>query len=74
MNRFHRFINDVMFYFHLMAVMAGITGFTGFLSYFWNQCPKALKTIFATFLTKRNLMQAKIDASNFQQEKSLEQR
>ena len=30
MNWFDRFINDVMFYFYLMAVMVGITGFTGF--------------------------------------------
>ena len=29
-NRFDRFINDVMFYFYLMAVMVGITGLTGF--------------------------------------------
>ena len=35
MNRFHRFINDVMFYFYLLAIIVGITGLTVFLSYFW---------------------------------------
>ena len=35
MNRFHRFINDVMFYFYLLAIIVGITDLTGFLSYFW---------------------------------------
>ena len=30
---FDGFINDVMFYFHFVAVMVGITGLTGF-SYF----------------------------------------
>ena len=35
--QFDGFINDIMFYFYLVAVMVGITGLTGF-SYFRKIC------------------------------------